>query len=98
MSHIACHMSRLSNVKKIVFEYVAKQVGGGLVEALDLKRFCCLYSLNVFGILLIKILCKLGQSCKTGIMHFLKGELEVLALDVFVEISMSYNTMNIRQP
>ena len=25
-----------------------------------------------------------GQSCRTGTMHFLKGELEVLALDVFL--------------
>ena len=25
-----------------------------------------------------------GQSCRTGTMHFLKGELEVFALDVFL--------------
>ena len=31
----------------------------------------------------------LGQSCRIGTMHFLKGELEVLALDVFLWISLN---------
>ena len=34
-------------------------------------------------------MCHMGQSGRTGTMHFLKGELEVLALDVFLLISFN---------
>ena len=34
--------------------------------------------------LVVHILHNWGQSCRNGTMHFLKGELEVLALNVFL--------------
>ena len=38
----------------------------------------------------------LGQSCRTGTMHFLKGELEVLALFIFLKIGLNFFVFHIK--